>query len=148
MPDYRIRASGEVVTDLARAFPNTSIPQPPSVADLDGLGVDAILEGPQPTLTQFQYAVRQGPTQINGQWFWTYVAANMTPEAIAAATETQWKAIRSTRDKRLSDSDWTQLPDVPLSAEKKAEWATYRQALRDVTDQSDPFNITWPVEPA
>lgn len=148
MPDYRLRASGEVVTDLARAFPNTSIPQPPSLSDLDSLGVDAILEGPQPTLTQFQYAVRSGPTNINGQWFWVYTAVDMTPEAIAIVTENQWKAVRNTRDKGLADSDWTQLPDVPLSAEKKAEWASYRQALRDVTRQTDPFNITWPVKPA
>lgn len=148
MPDYRIRASGEVVTDLARAFPNVSIPQPPSLADLDALGVDAILEGPQPTLERFQYAVRSGPTEINAQWFWIYTAVDMTPEAIAAATDAQWNAVRSTRDKRLADSDWTQLPDVPLSAEKKAEWATYRQGLRDVTNQTDPFDIVWPVQPA
>lgn len=48
----------------------------------------------------------------------------------------------------LVNSDWTQLADVPLSAEKKAEWATYRQALRDLTDQPGfPENINWPVEP-
>jgi len=148
MPDYRIRASGEVVTDLARAYPNVSIPQPPSLDDLNALGVDPILEGPQPTLTQFQFAVRSGPSEINGQWFWIYTAQDMSPEAIAALTEQQWQSVRSTRDQRLSSSDWTQLPDVPLTAEKRAEWATYRQALRDVTSQPDPFNITWPVEPA
>ena len=49
----------------------------------------------------------------------------------------------------LVNSDWTQLADVPLSAEKKAEWATYRQALRDLTDQPGfPENINWPVEPS
>jgi hypothetical protein len=48
----------------------------------------------------------------------------------------------------LVNSDWTQLADVPLSAEKKAEWATYRQALRDLTDQPGfPENINWPVAP-
>jgi len=31
----------------------------------------------------------------------------------------------------LVDSDWTQLPDVPLTAEKKAVWAQYRQQVRD-----------------
>ena len=33
---------------------------------------------------------------------------------------------------KLTASDWTQLPDAPLSDSKKAEWATYRQALRDI----------------
>lgn len=49
------------------------------------------------------------------------------------------------RTQLLVNSDWTQLPDVPLSAEKKAQWATYRQALRDITNQSGfPDNINWP----
>lgn len=144
MPDFRIRASGEVVSDLARAFPNSSIPQPPSAADLNALGVDPILEGAQPTLTQFQSAVRQGPTEINGQWFWTYTAVDWDADAIAAATEAQWNNVRADRNKRLVDSDWTQLPDAPVDA---AVWAIYRQALRDVTTQADPFAIVWPEQP-
>lgn len=35
------------------------------------------------------------------------------------------------RDEKLQQSDWTQLPDVPLTTEQKAVWATYRQELRD-----------------
>lgn len=48
----------------------------------------------------------------------------------------------------LQASDWAALPDVPLTVEKRAEWANYRQALRDVTLQEDPFNITWPIQPS
>lgn len=52
------------------------------------------------------------------------------------------------RNSLLLISDWTQLPDVPLNNEKKAEWATYRQALRDVpAQQGFPDNIVWPVAP-
>jgi hypothetical protein len=39
--------------------------------------------------------------------------------------------ITTKRDEKLQASDWTQLPDVPLTTEQKAEWATYRQELRD-----------------
>jgi hypothetical protein len=53
--------------------------------------------------------------------------------------------VRAQRNARLSASDWTQLPDVPLAT--KEAWAAYRQALRDVTLQSDPFAIDWPVAP-
>jgi len=50
------------------------------------------------------------------------------------------------RRELLEASDWTQLPDVPL--ETKALWATYRQALRDITDQPGyPTNISWPEPP-
>jgi len=43
-----------------------------------------------------------------------------------------WEELRDKRDRRLESSDWTQMPDSPLSDSKKAEWAAYRQALRDI----------------
>lgn len=57
--------------------------------------------------------------------------------------------IRSTRNKLLRNSDWTQGADSPLSDADKASWATYRQALRDIpagsyTSYSD---VTWPTQP-
>ncbi len=60
--------------------------------------------------------------------------------------ETEWPVVRAKRDSRLLASDWAQLPDVPLRT--KEAWAIYRQALRDVTTQEDPFNIIWPQPPA
>ena len=48
------------------------------------------------------------------------------------------KYFRAVRNKKLADSDWTQAPDSPLSDTKKAEWATYRQALRDLTKTATP----------
>ena len=53
------------------------------------------------------------------------------------------------RDRLLAKSDWTQLLDSPLSDSKKAEWATYRQALRDMpTTITDKENPTYPTEPS
>ena len=59
--------------------------------------------------------------------------------------ETQWPIVRTERNRRLQACDWTQLSDIP--AETKALWEPYRQALRDITDQPDPFNIVWPTPP-
>ena len=56
-----------------------------------------------------------------------------------------WATVRAERDAMLRASDWTQLPDIPAST--RAAWAIYRQALRDITEQTDPFNINWPVQP-
>lgn len=51
------------------------------------------------------------------------------------------------RNKLLSQSDWTQMPDVTL--ENKASWAAYRQALRDLPAQPGfPQSLVWPVSPA
>ena len=45
---------------------------------------------------------------------------------------------RILRNRKLKNSDWTQANDSPLSDTKKAEWATYRQALRDLTKTVTP----------
>ena len=52
------------------------------------------------------------------------------------------------RNDLLAMSDWTQLPDVALTAAKVAEWATYRQTLRDLdVNGDDPADIDWPTPP-
>lgn len=55
---------------------------------------------------------------------------------------------RLERDMLLSNSDWTQFGDSPLSDSKKTEWATYRQSLRDLPAQSDYPNIDMPTKPS
>ena len=52
------------------------------------------------------------------------------------------------RQRLLYQSDWTQIPNNPLTAEQQAAWATYRQELRDIPEQSGyPFNVVFPVAP-
>lgn len=53
--------------------------------------------------------------------------------------------LRESRNKRLRNSDWTQIPDAPVD---KAAWAEYRQKLRDLPQNTtDPTNVTWPEKP-
>jgi len=55
----------------------------------------------------------------------------------------------SERDGFLFESDWTQLADSPLSDTKKAEWAKYRQALRDLPESTTDYdNVSWPTKPS
>lgn len=62
--------------------------------------------------------------------------------------EEKEQAVRNERNLRLNFTDWTQLPDAPLTAEQKAAYAVYRQALRDVPEQAGfPDAIEWPEEP-
>lgn len=58
-----------------------------------------------------------------------------------------WESIRIERQQLLLESDWTQLSDVNLTNEQKLQWQTYRQELRDITNQPDPKNISWPTKP-
>lgn len=57
--------------------------------------------------------------------------------------------LKSMRGDKLKGSDWTQLPDCQLSDLEKAEWATYRQKLRDLPAQyeNNPEDIQWPQNP-
>lgn len=67
------------------------------------------------------------------------------PEAVEPTIdEAERVAIRRRkRDRLLSASDWTQMPDSPLDAVTKKAWAEYRQALRDL----DMTGTSWPEEP-
>ena len=57
-------------------------------------------------------------------------------------------AINEQRKQLLYASDWTQIPNGPLTTEQQAAWATYRQELRDIPSQSGyPFNVIWPTPP-
>jgi hypothetical protein len=69
----------------------------------------------------------------------------MDDEAKTAKDAEQAKSVRTTRDEKLKDSDWTQVADAPVD---KTVWATYRQELRDLTKQSGfPWEVTYPTQP-
>jgi hypothetical protein len=107
--------------------------------------------------------MRQGVEQLEGKWYTKYIlgpvftdraAQGDQPAQTAAEQETTYKAmkdaeqaksVRASRTQKLSDSDWTQIAD---STADKTAWATYRQALRDITGQAGfPWTITWPETP-
>jgi hypothetical protein len=89
-----------------------------------------------------QYIVRIQPVPAN-QDYVEYQIKNII------ITDEQLKEYAIfTRNKYLRDSDWTQLSDVPLTTEQVQSWRVYRQALRDITEQSEyPRTINWPVKP-
>lgn len=60
----------------------------------------------------------------------------------------KWIEIREKRDVLITETDWTQTGDAPISDEKKAEFAAYRQALRDIPQTySNPDDVVWPEKP-
>ena len=112
---------------------------------LDSLGADVVFEGPQAQPTRYQVAFADGVQQLDGKWYTKYSVANLDADGIAAKDAEQAKSVRTSRTEKLKDSDWTQLAD---STADKAAWATYRQALRDITGQAGfPWTITWPESP-
>ena len=112
---------------------------------LSELGASVVLEGAQASPTRYQTAYRDGVEEIDGKWYTKYSVADMDDEAKTAKDAEQAKSVRTTRDEKLKDSDWTQVADAPVD---KTVWATYRQELRDLTKQSGfPWEVTWPTQP-
>lgn len=163
--NIRIQSTGELVSEQAfRAmFPNTSMPKPLTEAIINDFGGDVVFEGPQATGgTVYQYSQGAGVEQVHGKWYTKYVLGPIFTDTTAedgtvtTAAENeaayqamkdaeQAKSVRTTRGEKLKETDWTQVADAPVD---KAVWATYRQALRDVTAQAGfPWTITWPEQP-
>ena len=65
---------------------------------------------------------------------------------------TTTQRIRNNRFHLLQECDWTVAVDSPISDSKKAEWSTYRQALRDLpssyTDSDDYSDVVFPTQPS
>jgi hypothetical protein len=138
-------------------FPNTSMPQQLSEELINEFGGDVVLEGPQATGgDHYQYSQADGVEQLDGKWYTKYVLGPVFTDGETTAAEQeaaykamknaeQAKSVRASRNEKLKDCDWTQVADAPVD---KAIWATYRQALRDVTAQSGfPWAIDWPTNP-
>lgn len=89
-------------------------------------------------LIQINDEVREMNDTEYAQW----IASESERKENAAAS------IRAERNMLLTQCDWTQLDDTPLSNTAKASWAAYRQALRDISSQSGfPWNVQWPSKP-
>lgn len=167
----RLRSTGEVMlesefrTRFAQNLPSTPLTQEWLNSYTGDPAGDVVFEGPQATGgTVYQYSQSAGVEQDDqGRWFTKYVlgpiftdrpATETEPAQTAAEQETAYKAARdadqaksarSSRNEKLKESDWTQVIDSPVD---QTVWATYRQALRDVTAQEGfPWAITWPEQP-
>ena len=129
---------------------------------LEALGADVVFEGAQATGgTVYQYSQAAGVEQIDGKWYtkWnlgpsffetTDAEGNVTTaaqnEAAYKVTKDaeQAKSVRSSRDTKLSETDWRFRSDMTPSQ----AWKDYCQALRDVPSQAGfPWTITWPDAP-
>jgi len=88
------------------------------------------------------------PTLSGSVYVQTYTISDADTETINKRREIKWSEVRSSRDSLLSESDWTQFNDSPISGSTLTDWQTYRQSLRDITNQSDPYDITWPNIPS
>jgi hypothetical protein len=128
---------------------------------LTALGADVVFEGPQATGgTVYQYSQAAGVEQIEGKWYTKHVlgpvfldqvvdgvtttAAEQEAAYKASKDAEQAKAVRTSRDDKLTETDWRFRSDMTPSQ----AWKDYCQALRDIPAQAGfPWTITWPDAP-
>ena len=138
--------------DLRRDNPQTSFPKKIGDAILASYGIYHVMPDPQPDHDPLvQTVVRDaephnnetavdeetGETYKTGRWVIGYTVANKPQDQAE-------QAVRNKRDQLLAQTDWMALSDVTMSAEMQS----YRQALRDITDQQGfPYSVTWPAKP-
>ena len=165
--EYRIQSTGELKTqgEVRRMHSNTSLPRVWDADTCAFLGIDPVLAAPKPEPSAaYKQVGRNGAVQdANGNWVEAYIETDMfadtTDDDGVTTTKAEHEAayqakldadvaagVRTTRNAKLAETDWMGMSDVTMPA----DWATYRQALRDITTHAD-FPILadddWPVEP-
>ena len=159
--EFRIQSTGELKTqgEVRRMHSNTSLPRVWDADTCAFLGIDPVLAAPKPEPSAaYKQVGRNGAVQdANNNWVEAYIETDMfadtTEDGVTttkAEHETAYQArldadaaagVRTTRDAKLAETDWTASTDVTMTAEMTA----YRQALRDVPAQSGfPNTIDWP----
>ena len=128
---------------IQQLFPNTCFPD-------TGVTTSFLTENNVvDVITTLDYTV---PTQkltkvdayVEGGKVYNVRVESTTAEEQANLISAEWSQVRMERNMLLQQTDWRASSDLTLSD----DWKDYRQALRDIPTQSDPFNITWPVAPS
>ena len=91
-------------------------------------------------ITAEQFAAGLDPTHTevrDGQ-----IQSRVLPDIAPA-----WAQVRARRNALLQASDWVRMRANDQGTLVPTDWLNYRQALRDITEQADPFAITWPTPP-
>ena len=134
------------VYDLKKDNPNTSFPASLTDQKLAEYGVYPVKPSEPPTSDYTQNLVEDDPVLEDGEWVQAWKVETATQSEKTERLEAAWAYLREERNRRLTESDWTQLEDAPVN---KETWAAYRMALRFLPEATqDPFNPVWPVKPS
>jgi hypothetical protein len=142
--------SGNPITELTfrRLFTNTSFPKYFTANVVEPFGHGLYDFSSQPKLGRYEKAVEIAPVRSSaGIWRQTWQVVDMDDNEKAEVNAQQETLVRNQRNHLLSASDWTQIADAPVDA---TLWATYRQALRDITNHVNFPHLQeadWPTKP-
>ena len=86
------------------------------------------------------------PTLIGETYYQNWESVDASETEIENRIQQKWAEVREHRTELLKECDWTVLPDSPVG-DRLNDWILYRQELRNITNQHNPFNIIWPTQP-
>jgi hypothetical protein len=143
---------GKVITfpyhlsDLYKDNPNTSFPKEIPDSTKAEFGMFPVTEKPAPVynpITQY-VEYKHEPVLQEGAWVLLPLIKDFSAEQMESFLEEKKRQVRTQRNYLLAETDWMALSDVTMSPAV----ATYRQVLRDITEQVGfPDNVIWPTKP-
>lgn len=134
------------IQDLYSDNPSVSFPQTVNSTILERFDVYEVQLTSQPE--DYTKNITEGtPILVSGSYQQIWNEASASVEEIEQRKNEKWIEVREFRDTLLKNSDWTQLQDSPITGSKLTEWQTYRQSLRDITSNNNPFTLEWPNQP-
>ena len=137
------------IGQLRKAHANVSFPKsiPDELLAQYDMYPVAIQDTPTVDTLTHRVVADSMPTLVGGEWLLAKSTVALSQDEITKQADVAATRIRSVRTKLLTDSDWTQLADALVDS---TAWATYRQALRDITGHANFPYLTvadWPVKP-
>jgi hypothetical protein len=126
------------IKQLKADNPNVCFPKNISASILSSYDVYEYIDDAEPSYNEDTHSINESYVyELDNKWHKTKTVVQLS-EGVAA------RNIRRTRDSLIAQTDWLGASDVTMST----EWSTYRQALRDIPQQSGfPFNVTYPTNP-
>ena len=115
-------------------------------------GVYPVEYKPHPDCDQRTQRIEQDaqPVMEDGKWFIGWSVVDKTAEEVQQYDDNAEQSVRSQRDNLLTSTDWLVIKAQETGVAMDQAWATYRQALRDITDHANfPYleDADWPVKP-
>ena len=148
-----IKVSGSITTypytiqNLKSDNPNISFPNILTDSVLNDFNVYSVVQVENGGDYTKNY-VEGTPTQSGSLYLQNWTESDASGEDIETRKNEKWEEVRDIRDSLLSQSDWTQFQDSPITGSLLTDWQTYRQGLRDITTKDNPYSLTWPTKPS
>jgi len=133
------------IGQLRKDNPQVSFPKNPTDALLASYNVSHVTATERPVYDPITQNLSEGtPTLTAGVWTQVWVVTEAMIDEVIQRTNDLAKSTRAQRDEFLRETDWMALSDNTMTP----AWASYRQALRDITAQEGyPYSVIWPTKP-